>query len=162
MERKINDVQDLSVRALQFLGAIAFARYCAKIGVRHRAVDELVGHLCALSQTDDFPEWESQLMVLDLHGMGDLPPDDVISELPYDIGGEFHHAVECVVEITMSIAYGAIDDKPQRFLGNLMAIATGRGVALPAIDDFWQPESRRSFGDPIDDETFAEWSAFLP
>ena len=158
----ITAYDQLPVRALQFVGAIALARYCHINDIRHDAVDSLVAHLCKLARVDDFPEWESQLMALPLHGMGDLPPQDVLATLPYTVGGEFHQLVENVVEITMSIAYGKVTNEPQQYLNTVLSITANSGVVLPPAKEFEIPSSFDGFGDAIDDDLYAKWCSFLP
>ena len=93
--------------------------------------------------------------------MGDLPPPEIAAELPYEIGGEFHRAVETLVEIYMSDHMGAITDNPQRFTRKLLAIVSNYGATLPDLNVFLQPNGSRSFGDRVDDETLQKWRAAL-
>lgn len=145
---------------MQFIGGGLFARYCDAIGVRHPAVDELIAYVDSFAQCD-ICDWGENLAVLDVHGLGDLPPPDVAAELPYDVDGEFHHAVEYLTEIYMSVHMGAVTQQPQHFLRQLQTIVSKHGVSLPDLRVFVQPNGRQSFGDCVDDETLNKWRAAL-
>lgn len=157
----IVNLSDLSTRALQFIGGGLFSRYCDVIGVRHAAIDELIAYIDSIAQSHDLYLWGENLCLLDVHGLGDLPPPEIASELPYEIGGEFHRAVESLVEIYMADHMGAVTDNPQRFTRELLTIVSKHGVSLPDLSVFVQPNGRRSFGDLADDETLQKWRAAL-
>ena len=157
----IVDLNDLSTRALQFIGGGLFSQYCDAIGVRHPAVDELIAYVDSIAQSPDLYIWGEKLGLLDVHGLGDLPPPEIAAQLPYEIGGEFHHAVESLVEIYMADHMGAVTDNPQRFTRELLAIVSTHGVSLPDLSVFVQPNGRRSLGDRADDETLQKWRAAL-
>ncbi|WP_158231108.1 hypothetical protein [Rhodopirellula bahusiensis] len=146
---------------MQFIGGGLFARYCDAIGVRHPAVDELIAYIDSIAQSPDLYIWGENLGLLDVHGLGDLPPPEIAAELPYEIGGEFHRAVESLVEIYMSDHMGAVTDNPQRFIRELFAIVSKHGATLPDLNVFVQPNGRRSFGDRVDDETLHKWRTAL-
>jgi len=157
----IIDLNDLSTRALQFIGGGLFSRYCDAIGVHHPAVDELIAYIDAIAQSPDLYVWGENLSLLDVHGLGDLPPPEIAAELPYEIDGEFYRAVEFLVEIYMADHMGAVTQDPQRFTHELLAIVSKHGVSLPDLNVFVQSNGRRSFGDRVDDETLEKWRAAI-
>lgn len=155
----IVDLNDLSTRALQFIGGGLFSQYCAAIGVHHPAVDELIAYVDSIAQSPDLYNWGENLGLLDVHGLGDLPPPEIAAELPYEIGGEFHRAVESLVEIYMADHMGAVTQNPQRFTRELLDIVSAHGVSLPELSVFVQPNGQQSLGDCVDDETTQKWRA---
>jgi hypothetical protein len=161
-ESTLSEYDHLPIRALQTVGAIALARYCDSRDIRHDAIDSLVDHLYELARMDDFPEWETQLMKLPLHGLGDLPPLHTVAKLPSPVRGEFYQLVENVVEITMSIAYGKVTDEPAMHLKTVLLIAAHSGVLLPAARDFEIAPTSDGFGVVIDDDQYLKWRSFLP
>ena len=78
----IVDLNDLSTRALQFIGGGLFSQYCDAIGVRHPAVDELIAYVDSIAQSPDLYIWGEKLGLLDVHGLGDLPPPEIAAQLP--------------------------------------------------------------------------------
>ncbi|PHQ36109.1 hypothetical protein [Rhodopirellula bahusiensis] len=128
--------------------------------MRHPAVVELIAYVDSFAQCD-ICDWGENLALLDLHGLGDLPPPDIAAQLPYEVGGDFHHAVENLTEIYMSVHMGAVTQQPQHFLLELLAIVAPHAISLPDLDVFVQPSGRGTFGDRIEDETLNKWRAAL-
>ena len=125
--------------------------------MNHPAISELIKYVESAAQTRDYFWWGENLSLLDVHGLGDLPPAEFVSKLPYEIDGDFHCAVEYLTEISMSVHNGRVTRQPQVFLGKLLNIVTKHGISLPNLDVFVQKNGRGSLGPWIDDQTLQIW-----
>jgi hypothetical protein len=138
-EKTVGEYSLLSLPARVAVALHCFEGYCRAKGLRHYLIDTFLNHMWELPVIASFPEWESRNGDLVDAGLGDPFPQEIVTLLR-SVGAseeEFRRLVQSTVEIIYSSAYAASDNAGSlRFLGEVLHIASGLGVAPPPAQPF--------------------------
>ncbi|MET3493396.1 hypothetical protein [Variovorax boronicumulans] len=114
----------------QLYGVACLEAFVKKFDIEHPSINALLLHLRAL-EGSDFTTWEREGASLSLNGRGDMPPADLLKNLPKGLEQDFLSLVDSVVEIGIVEAYGEESALPLNFLQKAVEILSSHKVPLP-------------------------------
>ena len=120
-----------TIRQLQFNGGVCVALFCKHFGIKHPFIDKFIVHQLNLLCAKNLPEWEGRGCRLNLSGLGDPLPKEIVTLLNGRNREPFKLLIEVSAEIGLIDMYGRESDQPSRFFKRCCDILTEQEIHLP-------------------------------
>lgn len=135
-----------TVRQKQAYAGLCLMAFCRHFDVLHPALIDLIKHLFSMLNAADLSEWEEQGTQLELAGFGDPLPKELKMLFPLAIRDSAEELVNCASTIGVVDMYGALTNRPEEYLQDVVRILTGKGVAIPDSRPFESLPSDSGWG----------------
>lgn len=152
-------MKQLSLRAMQVLGAIAVEHYCSRFHIADPAISSFTGHLWLLATAKSLPAWETAGSTLEISGLGDPLPERITSRLSPDRADQLSRLCDFAREISGSQMWTAYQpDKARSRLAEALRISGLDKEWVRLAEVFAKHEgSANGWGDPVPQALLWEW-----
>lgn len=152
-------MKQLSLRAMQVLGAIAVDYYCSRFRISDPAISAFTGHLWLLATTKSLPAWETAGSTLEITGLGDRLPERITNRLSQERADELSQLCDFAREISASQMWTAFKpDEARSLLTETLRISELDKKLVRLAEVFAKHEGgSNSWVDPVPQALFEEW-----
>lgn len=103
-------MKGLSLRAKTAIGVFCFELYCDKNNIKNKDIDLFNVQMLRLLEADNIPKWDRDCNQIEITGMGDPLPKEIIEKYPL-FADNILIITENIREITASQMYGGYTPK---------------------------------------------------
>ncbi|WP_196886169.1 hypothetical protein [Aureivirga sp. CE67] len=129
----IKEIEGLSIREMTYIGVCLLKKYCVKNNIYNSEVDEFCFSMLNILTAEDIPEWDKNCNEIEINGLGDVLPNNFISEYP-QYADKIDKITQNIREISASQMYGKwIPEESYKFLIQVEVLTNIKVITLKSL-----------------------------
>ena len=141
---------------------ICFERFCKKYKLGHPKILEFINHVwkgIQMGRKDfDFNDWVKGFGEMDITGLGDPIPQEIVNCIPEEIFIDFYEFSECVVETSATNWYCAyVEKETDQMFFKAVKIAKKHLIPIPKFKNYMNGPVGNGWGEALSDEQLKKW-----